>query len=70
MCVTCGCGDDTNTHHHHHNHDHTHHHEHHQHKDAVNLEAEILAENKQFANQNRLLFKSKNALALNLVSIS
>jgi hydrogenase nickel incorporation protein HypB len=68
MCVTCGCGDDTNTHHHHHNHDHTHHHEPHQHKDVINLEAEILAENKQFANQNRLFFKSKNALALNLVS--
>ncbi len=66
MCVTCGCGDDTL--HHHHDHDHTHHHEHHQHKDTVNLEAEILAENKQFANQNRLFFKSKKALALNLVS--
>ena len=68
MCVTCGCGDDTTNHHHHHNHDHTHHHEHHQQIDAVNLEAEILAENNQFANQNRLFFKEKNALALNLVS--
>lgn len=66
MCVTCGCGGD-----HEHNHEHNHndgHDHHHAHSDVINLEAEILAENNNFAAQNREFFKHKNALALNFVS--
>lgn len=64
MCVTCGCGEDTrHDHHHEHGHDHTHHHD-----NVISLEADILAENNRFADQNRMLFKSKHALVLNLVS--
>lgn len=65
MCVTCGCG--SNDQHHHHNHDHEHDH-HHQHNHVINLEAEILAENNQYAAQNHLFFKNKKSLALNFVS--
>ena len=49
MCVTCGCGSDNN---HSHEHQHSHHHNsdhHHEHTHVINLEAEILAENNQFA---------------------
>jgi len=64
MCVTCGCGEDTkHDHHHEHGHDHSHHHD-----NVISLEADILAENNRFADQNRKLFKSKHVLALNLVS--
>lgn len=65
MCVTCGCG--SNDHQHHHNHDHEHDH-HHKHNNVINLEAEILAENNQYAAQNHTFFKSKKSLALNFVS--
>jgi hydrogenase nickel incorporation protein HypB len=68
MCVTCGCGSDNN---HSHEHQHSHHHNsdhHHEHTHVINLEAEILAENNQFAAQNRAFFKNKKSLALNFVS--
>jgi hydrogenase nickel incorporation protein HypB len=69
MCVTCGCSGQTQ-HHHEHNHDaHHHHHDHHhEHNQLINLETEILAENNQYANQNRQFFNTKKALALNFVS--
>lgn len=61
MCVTCGCSGDAG-HHHEHESDHYHHH------DVVNLEAEILAENNQYAAQNHAFFQNKKSLALNFVS--
>lgn len=59
MCVTCGCSGDAG---HHHEHKSDHHH------DVVNLEAEILAENNNYATQNHAFFQSKKSLALNFVS--
>ena len=67
MCVTCGCGGDSNhTHEHHHSHHHSSDH-HHEHTHVINLEAEILAENNQFATKPSF-FKDKKSLALNFVS--
>lgn len=66
MCVTCGCGGSDHQHHNHHHHDdHDHHHHNH---DVINLEAEILAENNQYAARNHSFFQDKKSLALNFVS--
>jgi hydrogenase nickel incorporation protein HypB len=82
MCITCGCNE-TSLHQHADEHylhkhlqeDYTHHHTHESHihepqhqYNVVNLETAILAENAQFAQQNREFFNSKKVLALNLLS--
>lgn len=76
MCITCGCSEtDPSQHDHdsqkhdHHQHAHTHEHNHH-HRDNENisLETAILAENEQFAIQNRNFFAAKKAATFNLLS--
>ena len=74
MCITCGCNETSlhqhaNEHHLHNHHVHEgHSHEHHHEHNVINLETAILAENAQFAKQNRNFFNSKKVLALNLLS--
>lgn len=60
MCITCGC-DEVHVHK-------NHVHDHHSNYAEINLEAEILAENNQFANSNRKVFDQDKILALNLLS--
>ena len=62
MCATCGCGD---THHHHLGEDHTHHHGE---KSIVEVEKDILFQNKLLAERNRGYFDAKNIFCINLVS--
>ena len=62
MCATCGCGD---THHHHLGEDHTHHHGE---KSIVEVEKDILYQNKLLAERNRGYFDAKNIFCINLVS--
>ena len=62
MCATCGCGD---THHHHLGEDHTHHHGE---KSIVEVEKDILCQNKLLAERNRGYFDAKNIFCINLVS--
>lgn len=66
MCGTCGCGNDDHVHimkpgdaHHHH---HTHH------QQTIDLEADILSQNKLLAERNRGFFEAKKITTLNLVS--
>ena len=59
MCATCGCGD---THHHHLGEDHTHHHGE---KSIVEVEKDILYQNKLLAERNRGYFDAKNIFCIN-----
>lgn len=76
MCITCGCSETKPSQHDHglqkHDHkQHSHLHEHsHPHRDGENiiLETAILAENEQFAKQNRNFFAQKKTTAFNLLS--
>jgi hydrogenase nickel incorporation protein HypB len=61
MCATCGCGETDHHDHHHHQHDTTG-------KTVVDVEQDILHENKVLAERNRAYLQVKNILALNLVS--
>lgn len=65
MCATCGCDDhsvhDQNSQHHDHDHDH-------EHARRVSIEREILAQNAQFAAENRQWFADSGVFAINLVS--
>lgn len=83
MCGTCGCGSDSNgpsilkpgehthahSHHEHHHHsEHTNDHSHnHKHK-VLEIEQDILQNNKVLAARNRGYFEAKNIVTLNLVS--
>ena len=66
MCITCGCEmpETSDKDHIHENHTPSHSHEH---KD-VKLETAILAENSQFASENRKFFNNTKILVLNLLS--
>jgi hydrogenase nickel incorporation protein HypB len=61
MCATCGCGETDHHDHHHHQQDTTG-------KTVVDVEQDILHENKVLAERNRAYLQVKNILALNLVS--
>lgn len=61
MCATCGCSTDTHAPSQDHQHDHTH-------KTIVQVEQDILQQNKMLAERNRGFFEGRNILALNLVS--
>jgi hydrogenase nickel incorporation protein HypB len=61
MCATCGCDETDHHDHHHHQHDTTG-------KTVVDVEQDILHENKVLAERNRAYLQVKNILALNLVS--
>ncbi len=65
MCGYCGC---TETNEHTHHHDHTHEHTHAEDARLIQIEQDILAENKRFAAQNRAYFTKGHVLAINLMS--
>jgi hydrogenase nickel incorporation protein HypB len=83
MCGTCGCSSDehevmikkpgehknheVHEHHHDHSHDHSHSH-HHSHKTLVEMELDVMNENKLMAARNRGYFEAKAIFAINLVS--
>jgi hydrogenase nickel incorporation protein HypB len=71
MCATCGCSpNETSSNEHSHSHSH-HHHDLSTHptaKTIVDVEQDILQENKLLAERNRMYLEVKNILALNLVS--
>ena len=84
MCATCGCSEtskvsiakpskiDTKSltvEQHDHSHEHHHHDHHHSHeKTVIELEQDILHENKLLAERNRGYFEAKNIFTINLVS--
>jgi hydrogenase nickel incorporation protein HypB len=71
MCATCGCSpNDTEGHEHSHSHHHPHSNSnsHSNTKTIVDVERDILQENKLLAERNRIYLEVKNILALNLVS--
>jgi hydrogenase nickel incorporation protein HypB len=71
MCATCGCSpNDTGGHEHSHSHHHPHSNSssHSNTKTIVDVERDILQENKLLAERNRIYLEVKNILALNLVS--
>lgn len=78
MCGTCGCGEDNHitysipgeSGHHHGEGGHHHHHENHKHgvSKEIQLELDVLADNKLKAERNRGYFEALNISALNLVS--
>jgi len=61
MCTTCGCPSEEHGHHHHHHGEHVS-------GGKISVEADILDKNNRYAEQNRILFRSKGIFALNLVS--
>jgi hydrogenase nickel incorporation protein HypB len=71
MCATCGCSpNETSSDEHNHSHGHYHHDlsTHSTTKTIVDVEQDILQENKLLAERNRMYLDVKNILALNLVS--
>jgi hydrogenase nickel incorporation protein HypB len=60
MCTTCGCPEEG--HHHHHGEGE------HVHGTRISVETDILTKNNRYAGQNRVQFREKGILALNLVS--
>ena len=65
MCGICGCGTENNGHHHHHSNgnDHVH-----SNKTLLEVEQDVLYENKLLAERNRGYFDAKNIFCMNLVS--
>lgn len=69
MCATCGCADHSlhDQHSHHHAHEHGHDHDH-EHARRVSIEREILAQNAEFAAENRQWFADAGVFTVNLLS--